>query len=307
MTTTEQTLMDAVVAALTVAITGVAAAKAGNVGNGTIQNLSVASPAILGIYVATVAAGAATFGLTDPNGAVVNVGDPPAPFVGNIGARVAVTGLDFAMAQGTADFAQGDQFAITVLPGTSAGARVYAPRDWPAKTDLYPMIRLTWPEEHKESWGPNAPAYDTTTTIRVEANVASTAVAGDAGAAAALVAVSLIKRQIEVAIINNGPLYRIISEIVTVDSKQAVKAEGEEHIGELVMDFAMKFPQVTDDFAPVPAWPLDQIAIFGDLLNVADPGGTYTPPFDYAVTPAPRTVGPDGRVEVGAALTLETD
>lgn len=304
--TTESVILAAFVAALATAQNGTVAAKAGNAGNGTVQNLTVLTGAKLGIYTLTINAGGTTFGLTYPGGApVVDNQDPPQPVVGTVGQRLTAGGLDFYLVAGTAPFAAGDAFAITTLAGTAAGGSVYAPRDWPAKPDKYPMIRLSWPVEHKESWGPNAPAYDTTTTIRIEAIVASLPTAGDAGAAAALAALGLLKRQIEVAVINNGPLYRIISEIVTVDSKSEVRAEGEQHLAELTMDFAVKYPQVTQDFAPVPAWPLQEIDLFADLLNVADPSGTYTPPFPYEVTAAPRTLGPDGRVEAGAILTLE--
>lgn len=41
--------------------------------------------------------------------------------------------------------------------------------------------------------------------------------------------------------------------------------------------------------------------IYVDAASVAvDPTGEYTPPFPYPVQPAPRTRGPDGRIEIGA-------
>lgn len=306
--TTEMVILAAFQAALATAQNATTTPRAGNTGNGTVQNLNVLSGAALGVYVLTITGDATTFGLLYPSGApVMDNQEPPAPVVGTVGRRLTAGGLDFYLVAGTAAFVAGDGIAITTLAGTSAGARVYVPRDWPAKPDQFPMLVLHWPREHKESWGPNAPAFNTTTTIRVEGRVASKAGSGDAGAAAALAALGILKRQIEVALINNGPLYRIINQIAAVDSAMQVTAQGEYHLGELTMDFAVEYPQVTQDFAPVPAWPLQEIDIFADLLNVASPTGDYAPPFPYEVTPSPRTIGPDGRVEVRAVLPLEGD
>jgi hypothetical protein len=301
--TTETTLVDMVVALLLLPDTGTVNAKVGNIGNGTIESVRAAAPAVLGIYTATLLAPGApgdpatTYAVADPAGTPLGEG--------TVGQGFMAAGFTMVMMPGTVAFAEGDAFAITLNAPTGAGKSVYSPRDWPAKTELYPMILVTWVDDDKESLGPNGPQYDTTSTIRVVARVATLAGKGDAGAHAALAAIGVLKRQIEVAVINRYVLYRIINEIGSVKSRPEVKAEGEGHIGEVVMDFAMKYPQLADVFAPVLTSPIREIAIYADLLDVADRSGTYTPPFDYAVVPAPRTQGPDGRPEGGALITIE--
>lgn len=292
------TLVNMVVALLTLPDTGVANAKDGNTGNGVVQTIRAAPPALLGIYVATLT-DPVTYQVTDPKGVVLGNG--------TVGQGFAAQGFGMVLMPGTVAFVAGDAFAITLAAPTGAGTKVYPPKDWPTKPELYPIILVGWTDDDKESLGPNGPQYDVTTTIRVSAKVQSLPEADDAGAAACLAAIGVLKRQIEVAIIARYSLYRIINEIGSVRSKVDVRNEGEQHVGEVTMDFAMKYPQLADDFAPVMSSPIGEIAIFADLLNVADPSGTYVPPFDYAVEPAPRTEGPDGRVEAGAVIELPTD
>ncbi len=61
------------------------------------------------------------------------------------------------------------------------------------------------------------------------------------------------------------------------------------------------------------AWPVTPpatvdvttLTVDTDLTNIFDPTGTYpNPPFPSAVTPEPRTSGPDGRAEGGLSFTL---
>jgi len=94
--------------------------------------------------------------------------------------------------------------------------------------------------------------------------------------------------------------------------------EGEQHLGELTVDVGMEFYQGPEDFYPLegevieppfdavnaamvqPIVPLTEFNVTTDLVNVADPTGTYPDaPFPDVVTPAPRTAGPDGRAEGG--------
>ena len=51
---------------------------------------------------------------------------------------------------------------------TDAGARVYAPRDWPTFDGMYPALFVSGPRERKRSLGSSgAPEFDVTGTIRV--------------------------------------------------------------------------------------------------------------------------------------------
>jgi hypothetical protein len=135
------------------------------------------------------------------------------------------------------------------------------------------------------------------------ARVTSTASAGDAGGKAAQDALALLQRQIEVAVINDYDLTKVIQQLAMVDSVTKVSADGRQHIGELTMDFSLEFYQGTEDFAPIAADPITEFAVYSDLINVFDPTGTYpNPPFAGAVKPAPRSSGPDGRIEGGGLL-----
>lgn len=196
-------------------------------------------------------------------------------------------------------------FIVALTGTTGAGANVFAPRDWPTPLGDLPMLMLQAPKEHKGSLGPNAPAYDVSTTIRVIGRLTGKAIADGAAAGVLLTALGVLQRQIEAAVINNYELYRIISEIESVDTENAVKSEGNQPIGEVTMDFVCKFYQGPEAFAQPTLTPIAELAVYGDLVNVFDPNGTYTKPFNYPVAPAPRTAGPDGRVEAGAIVALE--
>lgn len=197
------------------------------------------------------------------------------------------------------------ELMVEALTGpTVAGANVFSPRTWPVDLGLLPILLVQAPEERKTSLGPNAPSFDVVTTVRVIGRLTFKASVNDAAAAAALAALQTFQRQIEIAVINAYDLMQVISEFPTIDTKLEVKSEGDQPIAELTMDFAVKFYQGPEAFAQPVTNPLEEFAAYGDLLNVFDPNGTYTPPFDYTVPDAPRTTGPDGRVEIGAVIEL---
>lgn len=202
------------------------------------------------------------------------------------------------------------RLTVAALAGkTIAGAAIYSPRDWPSIPEGYPMIKIATPMERKDSLGPNAPQYDCTTTIQVIGTLKLKPVTNDQAAGVAQAALGAFQRQIERAVINDYDLYREISEIVSVDVKNDVRSDGSAHLAELTMDLVMKFYQGTEDFAPIPTTDVKEIALFMDLLAPADLLGTYTPDphFPYARPAAPRTQGPDGRVEIGALIELPTE
>lgn len=196
--------------------------------------------------------------------------------------------------------------ALTAAPDTTvAGTRVFNPRSWPTPLGDLPILLLQSPVERKESLGPNAPSFDVIVHIKLQGRLTFKALPDDAGAALALDALATFQRQIERAVINNFALYRIISEIVSVDIVNEVKSEGNQPIAELTMDFACKFYQGPEAFAPPVLGTLDEMAIYMDLLNLYDPNGDYVPPMVYDVETSPRPSGPDGRVEIGAVVKLD--
>lgn len=196
--------------------------------------------------------------------------------------------------------------AAALTGATDAGANVFSPLDRPTWAGDYPVIFLATPEEQKESLGRSgAPQFTVTATLRITARVQMNQAAKDAGAAQAMVELEKMQRQIEVALINNPALMSLLQQFAWVRVTKDVSGQGEGNLGELLMDFGLEFYQGPEDFYPIPSSPLEEITVDGDLTNVYDPTGTYaSPPFPSSVEAAPRTEGPDGRMEVGADITL---
>jgi len=212
--------------------------------------------------------------------------------------------------------------AEALKTGTSAGNNVFAARTWPTWNGSYPIIWLHAPEEDKDSLGrQGGPQFTVTATIRISARLQVKALPENASAAAMILALEDMKRQIEMAVINFPPLMSRLQQFPFIRSHMREDGEGEQNIGELVMDIGMEFYQGPEDFYPLegatdeppfdpvatsgvqPIGPLTEFNVTGDLINIVDPTGSYPdPPFPGAVTPAPRTVGPDGRAEGGLSF-----
>ena len=214
--------------------------------------------------------------------------------------------------------------AVEGLMGkTIAGSNVFSARTWPTWKGSYPILYLHSPVEDMASLGTNGgPQFTVTATLRVSARVEVKALPKNAGAAEAMVQLEIIQQQIKMALINFPPLMSRLQQFPFVRSEIHEDGTGETELAELVMDIGMEFYQGPEDFYPLegtsddpvfdpvaasviqPIVPLTEFNVTADLINVADPTGTYPdPPFPGAVTPAPRTVGPDGRAEGG--LTFE--
>jgi len=200
-------------------------------------------------------------------------------------------------------------FVAALKGATDAGLAVYSPFDWPTSPSAYPLILVHTRKERKVSLGPNAPEFDVYTTVEILARTKSAAQVGDAGSAVALAAAEALKLQIETALINNPAIWadpaggQRIEQFTSVDSEINTHSEGDMPMAELAMSIEVKFYQGPEFFYPIPADPLQTVNINVDMAGPFDPNGTYSnPPFPSAVTPAPRTSGPDGRNE--GALTI---
>lgn len=199
--------------------------------------------------------------------------------------------------------------ALQVAGATDAGANVFPVLDWPTQDQSYPILYLATPLEEKESLGrQGAPQFTVTATFKICARVKTVAQPGGIGAAAAKTALERLHAQIEVALINNPTLMGPIGplqQIPFVHVEKRISADGNQNLGELVFAIGMEFYQGPEDFYPIPTAPLQQITVDADLIQPYDPNGTYpNPPFPSAVTPAPRTSGPDGRAEGSLVINL---
>lgn len=105
-----------------------------------------------------------------------------------------------------------------------------------------------------------------------------------------------------------------IQNVSSVDSKLEIDSSGNNHIAAISAAFVYEGFEVYDSQSfvnqptdpqqpqfpvqPEPTVNLNAAGVHMDLINIADPTGTYpNPPFPDSVTPAPRTHGPDGRDE----------
>jgi hypothetical protein len=204
-----------------------------------------------------------------------------------------------------------DLMAAALVGQTAAGARVYTPRTWPTRPGDMPILLLTPGKEVKKSKGRSAPAFDVLAVVRVQGRVFAKSGVGDAGAIAALAAAELLKAQIEVALINQYDLQRAVQSIAQVETQVATGKDGEMVYGEVLVDFTFDFFQYADQFHPVDGEPLEELKLYGDLLNIFSalddftgaPGAT---PWVADALAAPRKAGPDGRAEIGLTFDFTT-
>ena len=212
--------------------------------------------------------------------------------------------------------------AEALKAGTAAGNNVFAARTWPTWSGSYPIIWVHSPAEDKESLGrQGGPQFTVTATIRISARIQLKALPKNGAAAAMILALEGIQRQIERALINFPPLMSRLQQFPFIRSEMVESDEGDQNLGELVMDVGMEFYQGPEDFYPMeeasvqppfdpvtesvvqPIVSLCGLSVTSDLHNVFDPTGTYADPlFPDSVTPAPRDVGPDGRAEGGLSF-----
>jgi hypothetical protein len=218
----------------------------------------------------------------------------------------------------SADIAARFKGALTTQPTpttwpTIAAARVYMPRDWPVQEVDIPILKIGPWTEVKESNGKAGITFTTTMHLEVIGEVARAGAENDESAGKVLTALGLFQREIELAIIGDPVLFGglwpaigddpggdrpgLIQQLRSVDTKMATRADGTHHRGAVSMTFEMNFYQGTEDFQLPVTVDIDHLHLYLDLINVADPSGTYIPPIPYPVVPAPRDHGPDGRIE----------
>ena len=165
---------------------------------------------------------------------------------------------------------------VDALKGsTAAGQSVYAFRAWPVKMAANnPQIIIDLPEELKEGLGPNGPGqFNTTASITVRAFIGanSSDPRGDGGEVAVRLGLLTIRRQIEVAVINAGPIMAVIQQIKAVHTKME---RGEDDsglgLGQAAIRFDFEFYQGAEDFAPI-----DQVTLTTAHVDaaLADPAG----------------------------------
>lgn len=198
---------------------------------------------------------------------------------------------------------------VAALDGaTVAGSNIYSPRTWPSKPSDTAQIFVQTPGEVKENKASRTGAAEfyVTATIRVIGRLTSI-LSADQDAAVNVMegALALLQRQIEIAVINNDAIQRATQKIVTVTVTTVTKTDGAGVEGQLALDFVYEFYQGPEAFAPVASDPIDEFAIYADLINIYSPTDVFAglEPFDVATDP-PRTSGPDGRPEASTLVSF---
>lgn len=123
---------------------------------------------------------------------------------------------------------------------------------------------------------------------------------------------------LEECIIKNTWLNQIVEQITSINTRIDRTDEGTQPTSTILMQFTFQCFEGFDPYgplAPSAPWPLasppvpvplETVKIDVDAANVYSPTGTFVnPDFPDSATPPPRTTGPDGRVEIGAEITLE--
>lgn len=182
--------------------------------------------------------------------------------------------------------AQVRALAVTALQGaTNAGSNVFFARTWPTQPDSYPILLVPPLDEHGESWGDvGAPAFNVTTTLRVLARVQEPAdfASVDAGSEAVALELETLRDQIKAAIINNPALRggpgAPVQEFSGFRCQTTLTEEGEQPLGQMMVEIDMVIVQGPDDFFQIPSTPFE-----GPSLSVQEPAGTVQPGFSITL------------------------
>lgn len=184
--------------------------------------------------------------------------------------------------------------------GTLAGKFVFASRDTALQQGDVPAVLVYVLSERGEGEpGRTDPVFRTTLTLVVDCIVASTSLPKCETALDTLaeqVTEGLLRSVRFVSARNpdtGGKLFEGFSDLVVT---VAFSGEGDRHIGTTRIALGIRYH---DAYPPLITQPLKTIAINTDAIQPADPNGRYSP--DY---PAPRTQGPDGRIDIGSVVTL---
>lgn len=165
-------------------------------------------------------------------------------------------------------------FAVLALKdNTDAEERVYSPRDWATRSNLFPLILIQTHSEDKKGIDKNAPKFNTTTTLRITARLEEfDGESNEDGAMNAEVKLEDLQEQIEKSLINSYELTRRIQRYSSVSSRIDIDSGGEGHIGQLLMLVSVEYFQGPDDFYPVISNDLNEVDI-----TVVMPDGTVEP------------------------------
>ncbi|MGI4849560.1 MAG: hypothetical protein ACRYGK_15700 [Janthinobacterium lividum] len=190
------------------------------------------------------------------------------------------------------------QIRLAVLKSLSrakfAGCSIQSPGDWNTPSEALPAILVRSVDDRKESFNKGQPEFNTIVTVEMDLRVGAT------DAESAQDALEALCYKVEMAVLTDYDLIRIVSQVVSVDTKSEVSSDGKYHFGGARMAFNFELPEI---FEPVIEEPLLSFGLHFDAGSPFDSTGVYPNPH-FPGLPAPRTSGPDGRDEGALDIQL---
>ena len=184
------------------------------------------------------------------------------------------------------------QLAIDALlaANTLAGENVFL-YAWPTNTAKNPAIVVNWGRDVKISNSRTTPNFTSTFTLRLDVRVEDTTME------TASAKLDILLGQIEKAILANYALNQKLQQFSHFETINITDSDSEFFIAQAVCDIGMEtFELFSPDPDVLPT--LNEVTVAVDLINKYDPSATYQNPlFPSSVVPAPRSEGPDGRLE----------
>jgi hypothetical protein len=201
--------------------------------------------------------------------------------------------------------------AVKVLQVKVTDATVQSPGNWATPAQKLPALLVRVQDERKASKNRGMPEFDTTCTLQVEGRLQADTPED------AQDAIEDLCFRVEEALLKCYWLnYAIVEQFAGITTRMEVTSEGKGHLGGFLMELECQTFEAFDPTETYPdgtTWPLDDPRIVKlqgvdahlDAISPFDPSGTYPAnEFASAVTPAPRTQGPDGRDEGALQINL---
>lgn len=200
--------------------------------------------------------------------------------------------------------------ALNAIQTSAQIATIDSPGDWTTPPEKMPAVLVRNAHERKESIQKGMAEFTTTASIEIEARLQAVS------SSAAQDEIEALGYLLENAILTNYSVIGMVSQVASVDTQTEISSDGSQHLGGIKMTFSFEMPEMYDPTATPPlltTWPvvpaqtvpLTNFTLTGDLINIFDPNGIYVGTlFPNSILPAPRTSGPDGRMEGGLNIAL---
>ncbi|WP_431276274.1 hypothetical protein ACQ858_08475 [Variovorax ureilyticus] len=199
---------------------------------------------------------------------------------------------------------------VAALAARVQGTYQVTPGNWPTASEKLPALLVSVPTEQRTSINRGVPEFTTMISVVVQGQVDGLT------AEEAQDRIEDLAYRVEEAILKGYWVIRMIQQFSSIQTDVECTADGKRHFAGFRMTLVGEVFESFDPTADIPpgsVWPpadptlapLESVGIHVDTTDPFDATGTYpSPPFPDAVTPAPRTSGPDGRDEGALDIQL---